>query len=76
MLEVRGEKNTEIAEKLAVALRNTLRKYKNVRVHRPRQMAEMTLVGLDVSITREEVKMAIAKEGGCSTDDVCCGRTC
>lgn len=27
-------------------------------------MAELTLIGLDVSVTREEVRIAVAKEGG------------
>lgn len=36
-------------------------------------MAEMTLVGLDVSVTKEEIKTAVAKESGCAPDDVTVG---
>lgn len=73
LLEVRGEKNEQIAEKLTESLRTALGKYRDVRVYRPRQMAEMTLVGLDVSVTRDEVRTAVAKEGGCFPDDVTVG---
>lgn len=65
-MEVRGENNKQIADKLTESLRTTLGKFRNVRVHRPMQIAEVILVGLDVSVTREEVKTAVAKEGGCS----------
>lgn len=66
LLEIKEERNKEIAEKLTESLRTALSKYCNVRVYRPRQMAEITLVGLDVSVTREEVRTAVAREGGCS----------
>lgn len=56
LLEIRGDRNKEIAEKLTDALRVTLRKYQGVRVHRPRQMAEFTLVGLDVSVSRKDIR--------------------
>lgn len=36
-------------------------------------MAELILVGLDVSVTRNEVKIAVAREGGCSPDDISIG---
>lgn len=45
LLEIRGEKNEEIAIKLTEALRSALNKFPSIRVHRPRQMAELTLVG-------------------------------
>lgn len=70
LLEIKGDKNKEIAERLTGSLRTALQKYQGVRVHRPRQMAEFTLVRLDVSATRKDVKLAIANEGGCSPDDV------
>lgn len=73
LLEIRGNRNKEIAEKLAESLRIDLSKYRNVRIHKPRQMAESTLVGLDVSVTREEVRRAVAREGGCAPDDVTVG---
>lgn len=63
-MEVRGDKNQETADKIAEALKIVLNKFRGVKMHRPRQMAELTLVGLDVSITREEVRTAVAREGG------------
>lgn len=33
-------------------------------------MAEFTLVGLDVSVSRNEVKLAVRREGGCLPDDI------
>lgn len=73
LLEIKGEKNEQIAEKLAESLRVTLGKFRNVRVHRPKQMAEITLVGLDVSVTKEEMRNAVAREGGGSPDDITVG---
>lgn len=73
LLEIRGEKNKEIAEKLTEALRTALNKYQSVRVHRPRQMAELTLVGLDVSVTKDEIKHSVARETGCAPDDISVG---
>lgn len=70
LLEIKGEKNKEIAEKFTGTLRTALSKYQSVRVHRRRQIAELTLVDLDVSVTRDEVKQAIAKEVGCTSDDI------
>lgn len=67
LLEIKGENNTQLAEKLTEALR-TLSTFKNIRVHKPRQMAEITLLGINVSITREEIKAAVVKEEGCSIE--------
>lgn len=73
LLEIRGEKNKEIAERLTIALRTALCKFPSVKVHMPKQMAEITLVGLDISVTREEIKQVMAKEGGCSLEDISVG---
>lgn len=73
LLEIKGENNVQLVEKLTKALRTTLDKFKNVRVHRPRQIAEIILVGIDVSITRDEIKTAVAREEGCFIDDVTVG---
>lgn len=56
LLEIREENKNQIAEKITLALRNTLGKYKGVRVHRPKQMTEMNLIGMDESITKEEIR--------------------
>lgn len=36
-------------------------------------MVELTLVELDVSVTRDEVKHSVAKEAGCAPDDISVG---
>lgn len=72
LLEIKGDKNDKIIEKMMQALKNTLEKYKNVRVHRPKQM-EVMIVSLDESVTRSEVAAKIAKEDGCLVDDVTAG---
>lgn len=73
LLEIKGDGNQTIADKLTEALRAALKKYRDVKVHRPRQMAELMLIGMDVSVTREEVRLTLAREGGCSPDDITVG---
>lgn len=47
-------------------LKNILGTYKNVRIHRPKQMAE---VMADELVTKDEVAVKITKEDGCLVDD-------
>lgn len=56
LLKIKGENNKETAEKLTNSLRAAFKKYPSVKVHIPKQMAEMTLVGLDISISKEEIR--------------------
>lgn len=70
LLEIKEERNSRKTYRI---FENRASKYRNVRVHRPRQMADITLVRLDVSVTREEVRRAVAREGRCSLDDITVG---
>lgn len=57
LLKIKEENKNQIAEKITSALRSeTLSKYKDVRVHRLKQMAEMNLIGMDESITKEKIR--------------------
>ncbi|XP_049887097.1 uncharacterized protein LOC126381684 [Pectinophora gossypiella] len=73
MLEVGGEASAEKADSLARKLREVLSP-EAVRVARPVKRAEIRITGLDDSADAFEVAEAIAKEGGCSSDAIKCGR--
>ncbi|XP_049887055.1 uncharacterized protein LOC126381643 [Pectinophora gossypiella] len=73
MLEVGGEASAEKADSLASKLREVLSP-EAVRVARPVKRAEIRITGLDDSADAFEVAEAIAKEGGCSSDAIKCGR--
>lgn len=73
LLEIKGANNAQLADKLTVTLRSSLENFQDVRIHQPKQMAEITLIGLDASVTREEVRTALALEEGGSLDDIIIG---
>lgn len=62
-----------MTDKLTVALRSLLEKFQNVKVHQPKRMTEITLIGLDASVTKKEVRAALALEGSGSLDDIIIG---
>lgn len=41
LLEIKGANNAQLADKLTVTLRSSLKKFQDVRVHQPKQMAEI-----------------------------------
>jgi len=65
LVEIPGEgtreKADELAERLKVALSDM-----NVRVTRPVRLAELRISGLDDSISRDDVALAIGEVGGTS----------
>ncbi|XP_049878852.1 uncharacterized protein LOC126375808 [Pectinophora gossypiella] len=73
MLEVGGEASAEKADSLASKLREVL-SAEAVRVARPVKRAEIRVTGLDDSADAFEVAEAIAKEGGCPSEAIKCGR--
>ncbi|XP_049872853.1 uncharacterized protein LOC126376365 [Pectinophora gossypiella] len=73
MLEVGGEASAEKADSLASKLKEVLSP-EAVRVARPVKRAEIRVTGLDDSADAFEVAEAIAKEGGCSSEAIKCGR--
>jgi hypothetical protein len=45
-----------------------------VRVAAPFRSAEARVVGIDISVTKDEIRDTLAKEGGCKADDVQLGK--
>lgn len=58
--EIRGEDSVSKANKLADALRKTFVDNNNVRIARPVKLAEMRIRDLEISITAEEIALAVA----------------
>lgn len=70
LLEVPGEESKRNADKLAAALRRTLREKKGVTVGRPEKKGELRVWGLDPSVTPTDICESIAREGGCILGEV------
>ncbi|XP_049877300.1 uncharacterized protein LOC126374652 [Pectinophora gossypiella] len=73
LLEIGGEDSAAKADALAKKLREALSP-DAVRVVRPVKCAEIRVTGLDDSADAIEVVDAVAREGGCSADDIKHGR--
>ncbi|CAD1481276.1 unnamed protein product, partial [Heterotrigona itama] len=69
-LEVPGQNSTEKADNLAGCLRQVFSNNGDVKVSRPRKMAEIRISGLDGSVTPAEVVSAVTKAGKCDAEDV------
>lgn len=69
ILEVPGEDSAPKADRLAERLRTALAD-KEVRITRPTKSAELRIGGLDESITREDLAIAVAGASDCSQDDI------
>ncbi|XP_041987956.1 uncharacterized protein LOC121739522 [Aricia agestis] len=69
MYEVSGPACKEKADALAGKLKEIIGE-DVVRVSRPQKCAELRIVGLDDSASAQEIAAAIARSGGCATDDV------
>ena len=72
ILELPGDSGAEKANSLAAKLRETLGE-EMVRVHRPEKCAELRILDLDDSVTKEEVVKAAAKVGDCPPDTIKAG---
>ncbi|XP_063830255.1 uncharacterized protein LOC135079532 [Ostrinia nubilalis] len=68
LIEVPGAESKDKADKLAIQLRAALGG--DVIVTRPEKRADMRIIGLDESVTREEVAEAVASRTGCSQEAV------
>ncbi|XP_049885106.1 uncharacterized protein LOC126380047 [Pectinophora gossypiella] len=73
LLEIGGEDSAAKADSLAKKLREALSP-EAVRVVRPVKCAEIRVTGLDDSADAMEVVEAVAREGGCSAEEVKHGR--
>ncbi|XP_063894793.1 uncharacterized protein LOC135118001 [Helicoverpa armigera] len=72
MLEVPGAASGPAADALAERLRASI-SADDARVSRPHKCADLRIMGLDDSVTAEEVVAAVARTGGCSADEVKAG---
>ncbi|XP_049868112.1 uncharacterized protein LOC126374654 [Pectinophora gossypiella] len=72
VLEVAGATSTEKADSLATKLRESM-SGDVVKVSRPTKCANMRIVGLDDSVSTQEVVEAVAKAGGCTADTIKAG---
>lgn len=70
IFEIPGKDSHELADKLALSLRQALAGKDGVHVQRPVKMAELRLRGLDDSITTLEVLEAVARTGGCEVEEI------
>lgn len=69
ILEFPGEESAAGADRLAEKLRSALSD-KAVRVARPVKCADIRVSGLDDSITKEDLAIALAGAGGCAPTEV------
>lgn len=69
ILEIPGPEGASKADALAEKMRSVLAD-SGVRVGRQTKMAELRVSDLDPSVTAEEVKAALAQEGGCRQEDI------
>lgn len=68
IIEIPGADSAKRADDLAARLREVFRD--EARVARPVVRGELRIAGLDDSVTSEEVRSVIAREGKCSEEDV------
>lgn len=73
VLEVVGADSAAKADQLAKCMSSALSDL-GVKVSRPVKMGELRVMGLDESISAEEVAVAVAAAGECSTDQVKVGK--
>ncbi|XP_033178015.1 uncharacterized protein LOC117151970 [Bombus impatiens] len=73
VLELTEDQKGEKAAALAAHLTRILDPSK-VRVAVPFRAAEARVVGIDISVTKEEIRDTLAKEGGCKAEDIQLGK--
>jgi hypothetical protein len=69
IIKVSGDKDREKASLLATRLASVLDPT-TVRVAAPTRMAELKVVGIDISVTKEELRQALALAAGCGGAEV------
>lgn len=74
IFEIPVEESGPKADKLAGKLKEALSGREEIRISRPKTMAELRVSGLDDSATMEKVALAIAVKGGCSVAEVKVGK--
>ncbi|EFN72129.1 hypothetical protein EAG_00500, partial [Camponotus floridanus] len=68
IIEIPGNNGVQKANDLANKLKEILPD--DVRINRPTIRSDMRIVGLDESITKEEIRSRIADLGGCNEDEI------
>ncbi|XP_059063005.1 uncharacterized protein LOC131855725 [Achroia grisella] len=72
ILEIPGSQSGEKADALAQKLREVLGE-NPVQVSRPTKTAEMRIMGLDDSVTPEDIAQAVSRDGECAPEEVKAG---
>lgn len=72
IIKITGPDNAAKADRLAAEVQRVLAG--EAMVARPKVKSELCLFGMDESISTEETKEAIAKKGGCMSEEVKTGR--
>ncbi|XP_067205438.1 uncharacterized protein PF3D7_1120000-like [Linepithema humile] len=70
LMEVPGERSNAKADKLADRLRETIGVQMRIQISRPVARSELRIQGVDISVTEEELKLAVAEAGGCPEHEV------
>lgn len=70
LVEIPGEESAAKADDLANKLKSIFPKDGEVRISRPVKRSEVRICGLDASIHPEELREAVAINGGCNKDEV------
>lgn len=70
IIEISGDQHSQKADVLANTLRQAFTNADDVTISRPAKRAELRLSGLDDSITPEDVRIALADVGNCSSHDI------
>ncbi|XP_067216855.1 uncharacterized protein [Linepithema humile] len=73
LIEIPGAESETKADKLCSRLRELFFDIKGVSLRRPMKRVQLRLSGLDDSISIQEIKNTIAKEGSCDILNVTCG---
>ncbi|XP_029165930.1 uncharacterized protein LOC114936781 [Nylanderia fulva] len=72
--EIPGENGNELADKLALKLRQALSGKEGVKIQRPSKTAEIRMRGLDEAVTPSEIGEAISRDGNCQEEEVSVGK--
>lgn len=70
IIEISGEQNSQKADILANTLRQTFTNTDDVTITRPAKRAKLRLSGLDDSTTTDDIRIALADIGKCSSQDI------
>ncbi|KMQ89927.1 hypothetical protein RF55_10374 [Lasius niger] len=70
LLQIDGKDNQSKAEKLTDQLQNLFANNKSVKVYKPQQMAELRILGIDDTITCEDIARTVTETGDCRMTEV------